>query len=90
MSLRWRKASRAQGAGVGRRGQLAEEEVWRGCGGEGGEVVSGSCAAGVGLGEASPQSRRGGSGRRLDALSRQGPGPRQLRARILQGTRGLG
>lgn len=69
---------------MGRWGQLAEEEVWRPEWSRGwGSRVSGSSGVGLGRGEASPQGGGGGCGRRLDALSRQGPGPRQLRAQIL-------
>lgn len=76
---------------MGRWGQLAEEEVWRPEWRRGwGSRVSGSSGVGLGRGEASPQGGGGGCGRRLDALSRQGPGPRQLRAQILQGSRVVG
>lgn len=53
-------------------------------------MVSGSSGVDVGHGEASPQGGGGGCGWRLDALSRQGPGPRQLRAQILLGSSGEG
>lgn len=74
-------------SGAGRRGGVVRcgEEGAVGRGEERGQVR----LVWVSAGEASPKSRRGGCGRRLDALSRQGPGPRQLRAQILRGT-GLG
>ena len=59
-----------------------------GCGGVG--FLDGAAQVRIAGRPLSPQGGGAGCGRRLDALSRQGPGPRQLCAQILREEQGAG